>query len=68
MEERTKGLAEVENLKKQAEELSKVLQASDEEDEVKIDADMKVDEDGVAPAAVQAPSMHAVAPSGPVEY
>lgn len=68
VEERTKGLAEVENLKKQAEELSKVLQASEEEDEVKIDADMKVDEDGVAPAAVQAPPMHAVAPSGPVEY
>lgn len=68
VEERRKGLAEVENLKKQAEELSKELPALEEGSGAKLDADMKVDEDGGAPAAVQAPAVNiAMATGDPVE-
>lgn len=71
-EEKIKSLAEVENLKKQAEDLAKVLPASEEEDD-KIEAEMHVDEDVVIPAAADpAPVASTAAASGtggdPVEY
>ena len=69
VEERTKGLAEVEILRKQAEELARVLPPSEDDGDAKVDSEMKVDEEGVASAAVPAPSATAVtAGSDPVQY
>jgi hypothetical protein len=69
VEERTKGLAEVQNLRKQAEELAKALPTPEDDGDAKIDSEMKVDEDGAAPAAVQAPEGPSVTAGGdPVQY
>ena len=55
VEERNQGLEEAENLKKQAEELAKVLPTDEDDEESKVDADMKVDEDKIATEAAAIP-------------
>lgn len=68
VEERTRGLEEVERLKKQAEELAKVVPDNDEEDS-KADGDMKVDEDNVTSGTPIVPSVRTtVGGSESIEY
>ncbi|KIM26934.1 hypothetical protein M408DRAFT_330303 [Serendipita vermifera MAFF 305830] len=66
-EERIRGLEEVEALKKQAEELAKILPTNEDDEDLRADAEMKVDDVASGPTATPA-GPAAVGGSDAVEY